>query len=498
MYVSVGELALNLALCALAGAAIAVAIFALLRNRLPSPTIALITLALLLWLGNAETLADQGVLIGVRSLYAILALSLITAASIVWLARTDRNLTALLRTACLLVIALPLIALAEYATRRISIGVAVKRSALLQAATTPLAAGNRTAPGFGRDVYLLILDGYPRPKILAERFGFDDSAFSDSLRKLGLTVATEGRSNYGFTAPSLASLFSGEHVRSIEQDPYGKRAPWNVFYEVIRRSPVLSAFARAGYRVYLVPSAYFPGTRTTAVGEVYLPTNARNLLMRAARGELARWLMHATVPGRILEKTGATFMPNAVALAPFTGMAELVARPGPKIVVAHSLIAHFPYFFDEQCVRTHPARDDAIAFAEQIRCTNGQVLQTIREIERGDSASTIVVLADHGTWGPGPDIGAPAESITPSQAVERFGAFRATRLPAGVTIPDTSTQLNVIRRVVSATLGIDLPDVADSSYWSSFAALDHFVAVDSLFGRADQTTTDSATRAGRR
>jgi dihydrodipicolinate synthase/N-acetylneuraminate lyase len=91
-----------------------------------------------------------------------------------------------------------------------------------------------------------------------------------------------------------------------------------------------------------------------------------------------------------------------------------------------------------------------------------------------------MIMADHGPMVVGIGAGAVAEAITRSQAVARFGALRATRLPPGMTIPDSTTPVNVIRRVVGATLGIDLPDVADSAYWSTLDAVDHFVPVDSL------------------
>jgi hypothetical protein len=37
-----------------------------------------------------------------------------------------------------------------------------------------------------------------------------------------------------------------------------------------------------------------------------------------------------------------------------------------------------------------------------------------------------------------------------------------------------------MRQIVGGMLGIDLPMLADSSYWSSFSPVSHFVAVDSM------------------
>ena len=190
--------------------------------------------------------------------------------------------------------------------------------------------------------------------------------------------------------------------------------------------------------------------------------------------------MHGTVVGRLGEKTGRSWMPGAVELAPFTATIELVERPGPKFVFAHSLVSHEPFVFDAECRPTRIAGDDASKYPDQVRCTNRQVIRTVRAIEDRDPDAVIVIVADHGPMVVGIGAGAVAEAITRSQAAARFGAFRATRLPPGMTIPDSTTPVNVIRRVVGATLGIDLPDVADSAYWSTLDAVDHFVPVDSL------------------
>ena len=101
------------------------------------------------------------------------------------------------------------------------------------------------------------------------------------------------------------------------------------------------------------------------------------------------------------------------------------------------------------------------------------------EDQRAAHGMRLTLLANsaliHGSW-----LHRIAEQITKEQAMARFGVLRATRLPPGMTIPDSTTPVNVIRRDVAATLGIDLPDVPDSAWWSTLDAVDHFVAVDSL------------------
>jgi hypothetical protein len=478
--VTLSEVAAVVAVCALAALIVDALIFAVLKGRVSPPAIALVATVTIAWLFDAEPLADSGLLIGLRSRDALVVISLFAIVLTLWLLRTRRVLDAASRTARIIAIVLPLIATGELVAKRIAIRRAVNASPFLARATRPLPLASHAPSRPRRDVYLLVLDQYGSADVLAEHYGFDNQPFLDSLRTLGLTVTRSAHSNYGWTPLALGSILSGEHVRAMEEDSGSRRAPWDVLYTLIKRSPVLAAYKRAGYQVFLTRSAFFTGTQDSEVAETYLSADTRSLQMRLARSGLARAVMHGTVVGRLGEKAGRSWMPGAVELAPFTATIELVERPGPKFVFAHSLVSHEPFVFDAECRPTRIAGDDASKYPDQVRCTNRQVIRTVRAIEDRDPDAVIVIVADHGPMVVGIGAGAVAEAITRSQAVARFGALRATRLPPGMTIPDSTTPVNVIRRVVGATLGIDLPDVADSAYWSTLDAVDHFVPVDSL------------------
>jgi hypothetical protein len=478
--VTLSELAAVVAVCMVAALVIDAVLFAALSRRVPSPAIALIATIAIGWLFDVEPLADSGLLIGLRSRDALVVLSLFAIALALWLLRTRRDLHAASRTVRIVAIVLPLIAAGQFIAARVAIRRAVNASPFLARATQPLPLPGHVPAPPRRDVYLLVLDQYGSADVLAGSYGFDNQPFLDSLTALGLTVTRGAHSNYGWTPLSLASMLSGAHVREMESDSVARRAPWDVLYTLIRRSPVLAAYERAGYQVYLTRSAFFTGTQDSEVAETYLSSDTRSPLMRLARSGLARAVMHGTVVGRLGEKAGRSWMPGAVELSPFAGTIELAARPGPKFVFAHSLVSHEPFVFDSECRPTRRLADEASMYPDQVRCTNRQVIRTVRAIEARDPAAVIIVMADHGPMIPGIGAGAVAEAITRPQAIARFGALRATRLPPGMTIPDSTTPVNVIRRVIGVTLGVELPDVADSAYWSTLDAVDHFVAVDSL------------------
>ena len=481
--VRLSELVAVIAVCALVALVVDALLYFTLRGRASAPAIALVATAAIAWLFDAEPIADSGLLIGLRSRDALILLSLLVIGLIAWLLRTRRPLDAASRTVRIVAIVLPLIAIGQFLAARLAIHRAVNASAFLARATRPLPLPSRTPLPHHRDVYLLVLDQYGSADVLAASYGLDNRAFLDSLVALGLTVTRSAHSNYGWTPLSLGSMLSAGHVRPLEEDSASRPASWDVLYTLIKRSPVLAAYKRAGYHVYLTRSAFFTGTQDSEVADTYLSSDTRSPLARLARLGLGRAVLHGTVVGRLGEKAGRSWMPAAVELAPFTATIELAERPGPKFVFAHSLVSHQPFVFDAACRPTRMLADDSSMYPDQVRCTNRQVIRTVRAIEQKDPDAVIVIMADHGPFIPGIGRGVAAESVTREQAVARFGALRATRLPAGMTIPDSTTPVNVVRRVVGATLGIELPDVADSSYWSTLDAIDHFVAVDSLLKR---------------
>lgn len=81
---------------------------------------------------------------------------------------------------------------------------------------TPPPVGWDPAAANKPDIFVLLLDGYPRSDVLERRFGVDDSAFLQALRSRGFEVATTNHSNYTLTELTFASMFQ---MRYIDQIP---------------------------------------------------------------------------------------------------------------------------------------------------------------------------------------------------------------------------------------------------------------------------------------
>ena len=70
--------------------------------------------------------------------------------------------------------------------------------------------------GTGPDVYIILLDGYPRSDTLQEEFGFDNSHFLDEMELIGFEVAPLAHSNDNATILTLASMLN---MRQISRHP---------------------------------------------------------------------------------------------------------------------------------------------------------------------------------------------------------------------------------------------------------------------------------------
>ena len=75
--------------------------------------------------------------------------------------------------------------------------------------STPRGVASADAP----DIYLILLDGYPRADTLASQFHYDNNGFLSTMTSMGFDVAARSHSNYDATVLTLASMFNGEQIR---------------------------------------------------------------------------------------------------------------------------------------------------------------------------------------------------------------------------------------------------------------------------------------------
>ena len=86
-----------------------------------------------------------------------------------------------------------------------------------------------------RDIFVLLLDGYPRADSIADLFGADNSAFMDDLSRARIQVATDSESNYPVHPGTLTSML---YMRPLHEIPAlapvvrGETAPYPLMRQV--------------------------------------------------------------------------------------------------------------------------------------------------------------------------------------------------------------------------------------------------------------------------
>ena len=100
---------------------------------------------------------------------------------------------------------------------------------LILAVTTAGMAGALTVPGSSPaaaaettsqdlpDIYLVLLDGYPRSDTLTATYHFDNEPVLAEMGDLGFEVARRSHSNYNLTVLTLASMLNMEHVGGLPE-----------------------------------------------------------------------------------------------------------------------------------------------------------------------------------------------------------------------------------------------------------------------------------------
>lgn len=346
-----------------------------------------------------------------------------------------------------------------------------------------LSSGPRVlAPSFpvsgagGPNVYILMLDGYPRADTLATTFEFDNGGFLAELESRGFDVAEAARSNYRKTWVTLGTMFNGTYVDDLlagQSPPPSGNGQIRWLGEVIGRSAMLDPFRMRGYRIATIPSSFTSATLTTA--DVIYDSGAIS--------ELEANILNRSPWSLIFRDPVANMLAEAHAdavRATFRLTAEIAesGRAQPTLVFAHVLSPHTPFVFhDGEGTPTLPAcfpsacsvwsatmdelgyefdeyRD---GFLDEVGAVNALVLDTADRVIAADPSAVVIVMSDHGS------------RYTLDDDAEHFRSFFSARVPGrGALFPEDQSPVNVLRRLAAVLFDTDtqaLPYEAWLSEW---------------------------------
>ena len=278
------------------------------------------------------------------------------------------------------------------------------------------------------DVYVIMLDGYPRADTLHRLFDFDNSAFVSALGDRGFMVATNSHSNYMYTELTLTSMLNMRQIPDMApiQGDDGLRL-------LINHNAVFDEFRSQGYLVVADdPGWEAPTMRSADVlcGQERVSDFELNLVATSLAGRIAELAFPTAIADRDRSSINSS-------LDCISDVADLPLRQ-PRFMFAHIPAPHLPIVFRRDGSPADPRLyghqrsevhvsyvDYAAGYTQGIEYLNARVLAAIEEIQTASvTPPVIVVFSDHGSeshlnW----------DNALLSDMDERFDNFTAALTP---------------------------------------------------------------------
>jgi hypothetical protein len=269
------------------------------------------------------------------------------------------------------------------------------------------------------DVYYIILDLYARNDLIQKDFSFDNSSFTDSLKKLGFYVDNCSRSNYMITENSVASSLNMDYLQELINSSTPKSDYTSIVEKLIKDPAVIRKFKSLGYKINSFQSGY-DFTEITKVDQYLKPPTKiaflggidpyENLLLR---GSIFKILYDTHIPliDTLFDKI--TFPYSAhVNLQYFilNNLPKIAKDPQPTFTFAHITIPHTPLIFRADGTYTTnrdyygaiydaPISNDLFndGYINQVEFIDQKMLEIVKNILDNSSTPPIIIIqGDHG------------------------------------------------------------------------------------------------------
>jgi hypothetical protein len=328
------------------------------------------------------------------------------------------------------------------------------------AAQPSTAAASAEAP----DIYLIMLDGYPRADTLRDEFGYDNTPFLSSMEDLGFEVAADAHSNYNATILTLVSVLNMAHIRDVIDGAPAPPEDSRVLIRALNEARGLATLRELGYSILTIPSGV-PSFSLYGADEV-LDTGQINAfdvaVMRAG-------MLPLILPS--LQNTWAHHQMRERVTSSLDRLVEVAATESarPRFMLAHVMSPHPPIVFaadgspvegwgcfPQGCDPWHDlygmdVRDESLG---QVVHLNRLVHATVSAmLDRATRPSVVVVFSDHGRRHDLDDRNEMLHSLFMSYTPGHDGLF-----------PSDTTPINMLPRLLGAYGGRDLPLATEESF----------------------------------
>lgn len=334
-----------------------------------------------------------------------------------------------------------------------------------------------------RDIYYLVFDRYGSDNALAKGFGVTDNDLPDWLRERGFYVAPGAYANYIRTTPSLASVLHLDYLDDLVESQGRHSSDYRPVYEMFNQHLVGRFLREQGYRYHHIGSWWEP-TRSVRIADENSSVLTTTEFHVVLHGTTALPALLEALP----RDSGEEEMPVGDrthvthARFQFREIPRVIGAPSPKFVMAHVLLPHDPYTFDEDggYVSREARADVPIEqqFRAQLAYTNREIKRIVELLLARPEAERpiIVIQADEGPYPHRYHFdqdGFDWSRATDDELETKFGILNAFYLPPEPDVPadapapyPTITSVNTFRLVLGRYFGLDLPFLPDR-VWTS-------------------------------
>ena len=354
----------------------------------------------------------------------------------------------------------------------IVLGRAVDLATTIQRAVSDRPGPATPATGAAPDVFIMVLDGYARHDVLAERFSLDDRPFLDGLRGRGFVVSDGSHSNYPWTNASLASFLNHRQLvgipgfESLIANPSAVEGP--VVRRAISDAAVIGEFRAVGYRSIAIASGFAQADLRYA--DQFVDTGELNEFeIAVVHQSVAVPLLTALDPD-VFSRNHRHRIEDV-----FETVASIAATRSdrPRFVFAHVPSPHAPWVHEANgrprvgsnlatWFQASPEglglgrQEVAEAFAAQSTHLGTLALAAVDRILAGEHRDVVViVMSDHGA---GLDVGWEDREVQLRNLFAAHTPGMSGLFPADVTL------VNVLPTLFRAYLGVDLPTSDETLY----------------------------------
>ena len=334
--------------------------------------------------------------------------------------------------------------------------------------------------------------------MLQGQFGFDDGEFLRQLRARGFVTNPSSHSNFPYTSMSLASTMSADYLGDIVRT-FGKASRQTVvpYHRTVREAPVVQALKGIGYRYELLGNWYETSNRSPLADKNHQEDGWLTVLGHAlmldnfARIELKqswcwRVVSHGLCLGHLALLTYASQQGGDAIRYQLDVLHELAGMPpGGRMVFAHLLVPHEPYYYNADGSRSRfPSNDNygepiKKKYLRQVEFIEREIVSVIDAIDRTSHGQAVVVLqSDEGAYPVSLnhevfDEGAVAERLdgedmrgwSDADLRMKYGALAAYRIPAArKEALAAADHVNVFRVIFNTYFGAALPYRASCVY----------------------------------